>query len=167
MQLVSFTATRAASSGVALAWATASELNSARFEVERSTNGVEFERVATVAAQGSSAKAHSYAAVDEQAPGNMLYYRLRSVDEDGTAAYSPTVPVAAATLLEAYPNPTADLLNIPGAAGRVTALRDLLGRVVRTGPISAAGQLSLAGLAPGTYLLTVDGAPTRRISKVE
>jgi hypothetical protein len=38
---------------------------------------------------------------------------------------------------------------------------------VRTATLPASGQLSLAGLRAGTYLLVVDGALTRRITKTE
>lgn len=73
--------------------------------------------------------------------------------------------------LALFPNPAQDALTVvlPGAsvAGRPVVVRDLLGCVVRTAVLPASGQLSLAGLAPGTYLLTVDGSLTRRISKVE
>lgn len=52
VQLTSLAATRTAG-GVQVAWATASELNSARFEVERSPDGLTFGRVASVPAQGT------------------------------------------------------------------------------------------------------------------
>ena len=45
---------------VALAWRTASEKSSARFEVERSVAGVVFTKIGQVAAQGSKATAASF-----------------------------------------------------------------------------------------------------------
>ena len=78
---------------------------------------------------------------------------------------------ASATELGLYPNPATDVLTVelPGtpALGHTAELRDLLGRPVRTTTLPASGQLSLSGLRAGTYLLTVDGSLTRRITKAE
>lgn len=83
----------------------------------------------------------------------------------------PTRAEASQQELALYPTPTQDVLTIRlpdgPAAGHQAEVRDLLGRVVQAGPLPATGQLRLSGLAPGTYLLTLDGKLTRRISKVE
>jgi len=77
-------------------------------------------------------------------------------------------PEAAQAQLALYPNPAQDVLTISlaegTAAGHSAAVRDLLGRTVRTATLPASGQLSLVGLPAGTYLLTVDGSLTRRIT---
>ncbi|MDJ0366588.1 T9SS type A sorting domain-containing protein [Hymenobacter sp. H14-R3] len=88
------------------------------------------------------------------------------------------VATALATRLEAtqgqlalYPNPAQNMLTISlatgPAAGHLAEVRDLLGRSVHTATLPASGQLSLAGLPAGSYLLTVDGSLTRRINKVD
>ncbi|WP_046242303.1 hypothetical protein [Hymenobacter terrenus] len=56
--LTTFTATAEGTQAVRLAWATASETNSARFEVERSLDGARFDRSGAVAAAGNSSSAH-------------------------------------------------------------------------------------------------------------
>jgi len=168
--LTSFGARREAG-GVKLHWATASEKNSARFEVQRSLDGRTFGTVASVEAAGSSQLARTYAAVDEMAPPAALYYRLRQLDQDGTAQYSAVVPVAAGLPpLRCYPNPTRDGLTVaggPAAAGHLAEVRDLRGQPVRSVRLAADGQLSLAGLAAGTYALLLDGIFTQLISKAE
>ena len=93
VELVRFEASREAR-GVAVTWATASEKNSASFEVQRSLDGRAFAPVAMAAAQGRSSQLTAYAALDRAAPAARLYYRLRQVDRDGTLAYSPVVTVA-------------------------------------------------------------------------
>jgi len=168
--LTSFGASRAGA-GVQLRWATASELHSSYFEVERSFDGRAFTSVARVAAAGSAALPRAYTAHDAAAPPSTLYYRLRQVDQDGTAAYSPTSTVAAGPAgLAAYPNPAQDMLTIALAAGAATAhtaeLRDLRGVLRRTITLPGSGQLSLAGLPAGTYLLQVDGGPPQRIVRM-
>lgn len=60
--LTAFTATATGPpAAVRLAWATASETNSARFEVERGLDGRSFAKIGTVAAAGSSGSPRQYA----------------------------------------------------------------------------------------------------------
>lgn len=168
--LTSLGASRAAA-GVRLRWATASEQNSARFEVQRSADGNTFATVATVAAAGTSQLARTYGALDDTAPPAALYYRLRQVDRDGSAHYSTTVSVPAGTetAFGAYPNPTHEVLTIAAGAvaGQLAEVRDLHGRLLRAAPLPADGRLSLAGLAPGTYALLLGGRFRQLITKVE
>ena len=110
VQLVAFTVTANGQATVALAWTTASEVKSARFEVERSPDGVAFAKIGTVAAAaGGSTRAHSYAFVDEtlaRYATALVYYRLRQVDQDGTSAYSPVRSVGLSRAgLALSPNP--------------------------------------------------------------
>jgi hypothetical protein len=162
--LVAFTATAQGSTAVRLAWATASEANSIRFEVERSLEGVSFAKVGEVAAAGTTATAHAYALLDATLPPGapLLYYRLRQVDTDGTAHYSLVRPVALAGAragLRLYPNPVhggaITLLGVsPGT--RVTVF-DALGRPVVSALLDATGTLGLPqGLAAGMYVVRTD-----------
>jgi hypothetical protein len=168
--LTRFGASRTAA-GVQVRWATASEKNSARFDVQRSLDGRTFATVASVPAAGSSLLAHTYAAVDGPAPATALYYRLRQVDQDGTSQYSAVVPLAPAseTLFAPYPNPTHDVVTVANstAAGQLAEVRDLHGRVVRTTRLAADGQLSMAGLAAGTYALLLDGHFRQLLTKLD
>jgi hypothetical protein len=168
--LTSFGASRTAA-GVQLRWATASEKNSARFEVQRSLDGRTFIPVASLPAAGSSQLARTYAAVDGVAPVATLYYRLRQVDQDSTAQYSPVVTLAASTELfsGAYPNPTHDVVTIAAsqAGGQLAEVRDLHGRLVRAAQLAADGRFSLAGLAPGTYALLLNGRFRQLLTKID
>ena len=70
-----------------LSWTTGSEVNSDRFEVERSADGSLFEVIGTLAAAGNSQSPIDYSFEDER-PLSINYYRLRQVDADGSDAYS-------------------------------------------------------------------------------
>ena len=165
VRLTSFGAERDGSA-VALAWATASEQGSASFVVERSLDGQTFAPVLEVAATGNSTTTHRYAARDLHAPAGALYYRLVQLDLDGSRAYSAVVVVAGTDAARtAYPNPTTDLLTVPGAAGQVVEVTDALGRSVRRATPDANGQLSLGELPTGVYLLRVPGQRVQRIQK--
>jgi len=160
--LTAFTATLAGPGAVRLAWATASEVSSARFEVQRSADGVAYTTIGSLAAAGTSLTPHAYAYPDAGLPAgaSRLYYRLRQVDQDGTAAYSPVRPVAltgAAAGLSLYPNPA------PGGAATLLGASpeapvqvfDALGRPVAAATADAAGTAALPGLAPGVYVVRV------------
>jgi hypothetical protein len=177
--LVSFTG-QAQSTGSQLAWATASELNSAYFAVERSADGQAFSQVAQVAAAGNCATARTYAYLDATAPAGTSYYRLRQVDQDGTVAYSPVVVLSRAVALgEAKPQvyPTvfdAELhVALPGTSAPQPATVALLaadGRPVYSQALQLGSTpqtlAALPTLAPGVYLLrvaTAAGASTQRV----
>ena len=171
VQLAAFAATRQPGGAVALAWATASEINSARFEVERSPDGRTFALVATVVAQGASAAPRSYAARDAAAPASALYYRLRLVDADGAAAYSPVAVVAGSqpTAPVLAPNPAHDYLRLAAALPTTYTVRSVLGHIVLSGAVAGGPTLvPVAGLPAGIYFLetrTAEGHLVQRFVK--
>ena len=166
VELSSFTA-QAEGRTAHLAWTTASEKNSARFDVERSLNGEDFAKIGEVAA-GSSSTTRTYAYRDAAAPAGRLYYRLRQVDADGTFSYSPvrTVALAAVGALSLAPNPTRTSAQASGlAAGAAVEVFDALGRSVLRTQADAAGQATLTlptGLATGLYVVR-SGKQTSRL----
>ncbi|WP_035560612.1 IPT/TIG domain-containing protein [Hymenobacter sp. IS2118] len=169
VELMAFTAEKRGST-VALAWATASERNSDRFEVERSRDGRTFARIGQVAAAGSSSTYRSYDFLDPQYPGetDLLYYRLRQVDLNGITAYSPvrTVRVGGPATLALFPNPApGGAATLTGAEpGTVVRVFDALGRPVLAATTDAAGTAALvlpAGHTTGVYVVRVGNKALR------
>jgi hypothetical protein len=166
--LTGFGAARTAA-GVRLRWSTASEINSARFEIERSADGVDYSAAGAVPAAGSSALPRAYSFLDAPAAGS-LYYRLRQVDLDGTVHYSPTVAVAG-PLAEFVlaPNPTRAGLGFFTETATAYAVRNSLGQVVRTGTtLAGPNTLAVEALPAGVYLFelrTATGRVVRRFVK--
>jgi hypothetical protein len=157
VQLVTFTAHATGPASVALAWQTASEVTSAYFEVERSADGIRFAPVGRVAAAGTSKTARTYTYTDAAVPASTLYYRLHQVDQNGTATYS---PVRSAQLTEAggpvlFPNPAqGGASHLSGVSpGTAVWVLDTLGQVVRVTTADQAGNVALAGLPAGLYLV--------------
>ena len=167
VELVAFVA-EAQGQAARLSWSTASEKNSARFEVERSADGRRFGRIGEVAAQGSSTTAVAYSYLDREAAqvAGLVYYRLRQVDQDGTFSYSPVRGVAFKQLVPAfdlYPNPaqaatTLDLTRVPAGTFHLTVV-DGLGRTVRQLEVIGATTrtLDLSELTIGTCLVRLTG----------
>jgi hypothetical protein len=100
--------------GVAVKWSVANELNIASYTVERSENGASFSDIATAKATGATA----YTSEDEQLPtgASTLYYRIKSIGNDGSYKYSPIAKLTTydlrLTTLSIYPNPVQGKLNI-------------------------------------------------------
>jgi hypothetical protein len=172
VELVAFTGAVDANNLATLRWTTASERNSAYFVLERSPDGKAFTEIGRVAAATTSIQTLAYQWPDPQRLLHTTYYRLRQVDNDGTAHYSrvvtltPVQPIA--QLLEVYPNPSSGQvmqLLLQGYNGKLLSLRvvDALGRTVMTQSLAPTNAQYLAplalpqGLATGTYVLTLAG----------
>ena len=163
VELTAFTATLR-NAKVNLAWSTASEKNNKGFEVQRSQNGKNFATLQFVAGQGNTSNATNYAVVDAQPFGGTSYYRLKQVDQDGTFAYSPVAVItnggAVASEVSLYPNPAQDVVTVslgqlPAAGARIT-VADMTGRVVLSDKLGTNGELNVARLQAGTYIVTVE-----------
>ena len=155
--------------GVQLSWGTASEKASAYFAIERSPNGQSFAELARVAAAGTRAAGQHYSWRDtDPSLGNgVCYYRLRQVDLDGSATYSPVRAAAAGPRLALFPNPAAlGITTLLGAPpGATVDLYDALGRrwLRTTTTASGTAQLLLPpGLPSGSYVVRA-GTCTQRL----
>ena len=163
VELIAFQAATAGT-GVALSWGTASEQANRGFEVERSADGQTFAALAWVAGVGASQSAHRYSYYDAKPLSTLVsYYRLKQVDTDGQAVYSPVrvVRYVLAPVITVFPNPTTDRVHVtwPASEGAITSwcLTNVLGQVLAT-KLVAGSQDFTVDLLPcpaGSYYLTV------------
>jgi len=145
ISLTHFDATRV-NNQVEVEWTTASEINSNKFDVERSLvteNGFNnFSTIETVKAAGNSSIATNYGITDfDVVMGNTYAYRLNMYDVDGTE-YSEVVTVEMGsedgmlTIEKVTPNPTAGISTITykmTSAMNVTVnVYDITGNLVST-----------------------------------
>jgi len=70
-------------------WATAEEINSSYFELQRSNNGSDWSTIANITAAGNTTLTHSYSYTDKNISGNLVYYRIKQVDIDGKFIVTP------------------------------------------------------------------------------
>ena len=148
---------------VLLSWHTASEQHNDGFAIQRRpAAGATFEPIGFVAGGATTAQASGYTFRDAAAPAGLVYYRLRQLDQDGTATYSPVIAVAGAapatgaTLLPVFPQPACGWLRVQVAGNSrpvVLRLRDGLGRVVRQQLCEQETQVDISGLPGGIYYL--------------
>ncbi|MFL5745307.1 MAG: hypothetical protein ACJ751_11605 [Niastella sp.] len=73
-------------------WKTAEESGIDHFEVERSTNGFNFNSIGQVA-PNNTLPTHTYEFYDRQLPTATCWYRVRNADIDGNGKYSTTVKI--------------------------------------------------------------------------
>lgn len=99
-----------------LRWETAKEQLSSHFEILRSTDGHTFQSIGKVAAAGNSSELKSYGFSDRQPNSGANFYKLMSVDLDGTTAYSQVVMLnrGSEEALKIFPVPVQDKLHISG-----------------------------------------------------
>lgn len=137
---------------VQLRWSTASETNSDRFEIERSSDGQAYTKIGQVQAAGHSAQRLNYDFADNKPLAGKAYYRLRQLDRDQTVTLSPIRVVsnqvggAGFTQVKLYPNPVQGALTI-----------SLPAEV----ELQSAQVFDTKGMAMATTILTLsDGLPT-------
>lgn len=166
--LTAFTA-QAEGRAARLNWNTATELHNDHFDLERSRDGVVFQKFAEVKGAGSSTVARDYSYSDANAAemgGGKVYYRLRQVDLDGSSDYSPVrtvsfgVGAAGPVGFVLFPNPAQQRVGLQlslASAGNIS-LTDLAGRVILQQTIEAGAtqpSLDLSTLATGIYVVQV------------
>lgn len=116
VKLLVFTANKAGKANL-LQWRTAHEVNTDRFEIERSANGRAFVKIGSVRAieNGLSILSNDYQFNDDAPLSALNYYRLRIVDKDGRFDYSPVRVIntnANHMYVSVYPNPARDKVQV-------------------------------------------------------
>jgi hypothetical protein len=155
-----------------LHWSTSMELNSKQFELERSTDGISFRKIAVVPAAGNSDSRLDYSYLDRSPLAEYNYYRLKTVDIDGNFKFSnsilikaPLVPQGITVLANPFRDDiTVQLAREPKGKPELR-LFDMNGRLVASQQFGQGEQmlkLAIPGekLGSGTYVLraTIDGS---------
>jgi len=149
---------------VQLKWSVGTEVNVNRYEVERSQNGIDFVKAATVSAKGLAV----YSATDANPQLGINYYRLVSIDNDGSFATYKDIQTVKVTSLstqsvQIYPNPVkGNVINLTlngYATGNYTyKLVNTAGTTVQQGSVNyGSSNISIATSASaGVYFLYLD-----------
>jgi hypothetical protein len=147
-----------------LTWQTASEINSDYFNVQRSTDGLNFSTIGKIAAAKNSISVNAYNYVDafneNQQQTNNLYYRLQEIDQDGSFTYSDvrTINLPQKNSI-VYPNPATNTLFLRwpylDAVSITAVIINNEGKIVKqeNTPLAYPLQISLLGLTSGTYFI--------------
>lgn len=170
VELTSFTSSLV-NNEVVLNWSTATEINNQGFEIERSLNNNDFEKIGYVTGFGTTTEMRNYTYRVTDVPAATQYYRLKQIDYDGTYEYSSTVEVEGVVpvnfvLGQNYPNPfnpsTRIAFTLPVESNISIRLYNLLGQEIEN---IASGQMtagthevnfSANSLATGTYIYVLE-----------
>lgn len=145
---------------IKILWATAAEINSNRFTIEKSPDGFNWQELITVPSLGNNT---SYVVIDES-PWSLTYYRLTQYDNDGQYE---TFDIKAKCCcsrdyigMTVYPNPfTQDVYVKFSSTIADIYVTDVVGKIVYTKHIADNSgieySLPLQTLAQGTYFVNV------------
>ncbi len=150
---------------IQLKWATASELNNSHFNIQRSTNSIDFKNIASVAGKGNSTSVNNYSFNDVVDQTSNLYYRLQQVDVDGKATFSSIVLIKfsknGSMDISIYPNPVVDanftiaVKDAPVGKYQI-AITDVSGKLIYTNTFNQIGTSSTMQLQlPKTTARTI------------
>ena len=148
--------------GALVRWDIADESNVKEYQLERSTNGASFSSVGTVVAKQKQV----YSYTDATIKASTIYYRIKSVDNDGRTKYSGIIKFvngnSASSQIKVYPTPAQNQLTVQhsqlGTNSTVT-VSTMDGRVLKTIRPSAGSSntmIDLSGLSAGMYVLRLD-----------
>jgi hypothetical protein len=112
LQLISFSGTTYKNDAL-LTWVTENELNSSHFDIDFSSDGIIFTKLATVIAKNSAGK-NQYSFTHFSPQDNILYYRLKQVDADAKFNYSHTLKLTLNRPMQLvlYPNPASNFIQL-------------------------------------------------------
>ncbi|MCE7042401.1 Ig-like domain-containing protein [Dyadobacter sp. CY312] len=162
--LVNFSARKELNTTI-LNWKTTAETNSDRFEIQRSTNGNNWEQLGTVKAKGESVAVIPYSYTDNSpvligAANAENLYRLKMIDRDETFAYSRIVSVRfdEQHQMILYPNPVSDELRISTKDWKNVATVEIYnngGSLMYKSGKQPSEKVSVKDFKTGTYIVRV------------
>jgi hypothetical protein len=100
-----------------LNWTTITESNNDYFVLERSSDLLSFDEIATIDGAGNSLHKKNYSYSDPIETSGLFYYKLKQVDFDGSYTYSNVIALetsfnTSSFFASVYPNPTKDEFTI-------------------------------------------------------
>lgn len=170
-----FTANKWDEQTAVLEWATATEINSSHFEIERSSNGIDFNQIGIARANGNSNQIKHYQFFDNQPYKGINYYRLKQVDFNEDMEYSPIRTLEfdlEATTISVYPNPTENWLNIDisnhtqNGLSRQFYLYDAYGKLILQKELDAFEHhfsINISEISAGVYTLQLENKSVKII----
>jgi hypothetical protein len=175
VEFVDFQAILTKNKTTQLTWQTASEFNGDFFDIQKSTDGLQFQSIGKVKMAGSSAQKQAYNFHDTD--GGILtttYYRLRQVDVDGKTSLSKIIsvtPTGMKSNFTFYPSPTGEKLNINYQTDEnvTVELFNSRGQSVKICLLTASQttqSLDIANLPTGIYIAKINSNRQSFVQKI-
>ena len=145
---------------IKLNWSTATETNNDYFTIERSSDGVNFNILGTVAGAGNSNQTQNYSFTDQTLYNEISYYRLKQTDFNGQFEYTKIITVSCGDAklkdVKIYPNPATDevTMEITGNMESVNfEIINSTGEVIYKGNFNEKMTLQTSSFAAGIYVI--------------
>jgi hypothetical protein len=169
LEMLSFTAKKHLKSSALLEWETASEINLSHFEIQRSLNGRQFETIDQHLPVVNDEGTTTYHYIDLNPGEATLYYRIKSIDRDGSFQYSSIESVKFSDGLEPiqlFPNPVrhGDGINIQTNRNQSSSLKiyNSSGQLISETEVFGGDQFSTADLLTGQYFYVLSGSTFKK-----
>ncbi len=159
VQWGNFTVSKAGSA-VKINWSTLQEVNSRHFVIERSADTRNWNSITTIAAAGNSTAEIKYSYVDLSPLKAKNYYRIRQVDENGTAKTTDirTISFTDFKTISFFPNPTVDRITLQSGTTAIISYRIIDGEgrtLIQSNVNQLSTSIDISKLKPGIYTLQV------------
>jgi hypothetical protein len=147
---------------VNIEWTTDMEANASRYEIERSIDGINWNKIGTVTAKGNSSIVTKYSYSDMLKNGGNVSYRLKMIDLDETFSYSliRTIKTTSTVEMNVFPNPATNYIVISAKDNnkKNIQLLNINGQIVKQTSGSGSVTLSVNDLKGGYYFVKVTDA---------
>ncbi len=181
IRIINFTATLANKNQVKCNWNVTNGVTASTYQVQRSTDGLSFVSIATIAPTDNAIlNKYDYTDLLPELPSQVYYYRLKTIEKDGSIVYSKTVQVVITPkdlAVSVSPNPFKSVLslvvNTPTNTNAQINVTSANGKVLFSNKyslFSGVNQLYLpeaARLTKGIYMVTIIYGGNIKTLKVE
>ncbi|MEO6851331.1 MAG: T9SS type A sorting domain-containing protein [Mucilaginibacter sp.] len=153
LNLLSFTGSEVQGK-IHLSWTISPGMQPKQFDLERSIDATNFERIATIPSGKTS---YQFIDVNNDLTSDRYYYRLKMTDLDGNNVYSNivTIRISAHVFINLSPNPANDIVTVNGSFGRgIILLINSTGQTVLSANVDTPPlKLDVSRLPAGLYVL--------------
>lgn len=156
-----------------LKWSTLQEVNTDKFIIERSKDGIHFYPIGTLKASGNTSGITFYNTNDGAPLAGINYYRISQTDRDGKILYSEVRSVsfdfAPATIIIS-PNPAKDHINISVSGNKQTlhvSLLNSVGQIISSVIMKDEyNSIPIHAIPFGVYYLKISGGDISTVKKI-
>ena len=153
---------------VMLAWATASEKNNDHFDIQKSTNGTQFQTIGQVKGSGTNLSGASYNFEDKNPSVGIAYYRLKQVDSDGKYEFSSVRSIMfGKSKIAVFSTIAKDRISLTVSDDQIVPfdIINLNGQKVLAGKAIGQYTIDVSSLHSGMYFIRTEGGEVTRFVK--
>jgi hypothetical protein len=144
-----------------LSWATATEVSTKSFVIEKSIDGKNFSTLEVIPAKN---KPSAYEYTDASKLTGSAYYRLKVTNNDGSYSYSSSVQLSnkVSVKMSVYPNPvvnTATVSHTQAVSGAVLKVSSISGKTISTYNVQLGAtqtSINVGNLTKGSYVISYE-----------